>query len=33
MGKIADLIKYEGDNSTFIWKHPCEDSAKEVWSP
>ena len=25
MGKIADLIKYEGDNSTFIWKHPCED--------
>ena len=25
MGKIAELIKYEGDNSTFIWKHPCED--------
>lgn len=25
MGKIVDLIKYEGDNSTFIWKHPCED--------
>lgn len=25
MSKIADLIKYEGDNSTFIWKHPCED--------
>lgn len=25
MEKIADLIKYEGDNSTFIWKHPCED--------
>ena len=23
--KIADIIKYEGDNSTFIWKHPCED--------
>ena len=22
---IAELIKYEGDNSTFIWKHPCED--------
>ena len=20
-----DIIKYEGDNSTFIWKHPCED--------
>ena len=25
MGQIADIIKYEGDNSTFIWKHPCED--------
>lgn len=24
MPKIADIIKYEGDNSTFIWKHPCE---------
>ena len=23
--KIADIIQYEGDNSTFIWKHPCED--------
>ena len=23
--KVADIIKYEGDNSTFIWKHPCED--------
>ncbi len=22
---IADIIKYEGDNSTFVWKHPCED--------
>lgn len=22
---IASVIKYEGDNSTFIWKHPCED--------
>ena len=22
---IADIIKYEGDNSTFIWKHPKED--------
>jgi len=22
---IADEIKYEGDNSTFIWKHPKED--------
>ncbi len=25
MSKIADVIKYEGNNSTFIWKHPCED--------
>lgn len=25
MVKIADVIKYEGDNSTFIWKHPVED--------
>ena len=25
MAQIADVIKYEGDNSTFIWKHPCED--------
>lgn len=23
--KLFDVIKYEGDNSTFIWKHPCED--------
>lgn len=22
---IIEVIKYEGDNSTFIWKHPCED--------
>ena len=22
---IADIIGYEGDNETFIWKHPCED--------
>lgn len=22
---IADIIKYEGDNSTFVFKHPCED--------
>ena len=22
---IIDVIKYEGDNSTFIWKHPKED--------
>ena len=25
MGKFAEIIKYEGDNSTFVWKHPCED--------
>lgn len=22
---ITEVIKYEGDNSTFVWKHPCED--------
>ena len=22
---IAQIIKYEGDNQTFIWKHHCED--------
>lgn len=25
MAKIAEIIKYEGDNTTFIWKHPLED--------
>ena len=25
MLKIFEVIKYEGDNSTFIWKHPAED--------
>ena len=25
MAAIASVIKYEGDNSTFVWKHPCED--------
>ncbi len=25
MAHITDIIKYEGDNTTFIWKHPCED--------
>lgn len=25
MPQIAQIIKYEGDNTTFIWKHPCED--------
>ena len=23
--EIAQVIKYEGDNSTFVWKHPSED--------
>jgi len=23
--KVVEVIKYEGDNTTFIWKHPCED--------
>lgn len=22
---LLSIIKYEGDNTTFIWKHPCED--------
>ena len=22
---VAKIIKYEGDNTTLIWKHPCED--------
>ena len=25
MAKICEVLKYEGDNSTFIWKHPSED--------
>ena len=25
MASIAQIIQYEGDNSTFIWKHPCEN--------
>lgn len=25
MANVIDVIKYEGDNRTFIWKHPCED--------
>ncbi|MBQ9773474.1 MAG: SPFH domain-containing protein [Clostridia bacterium] len=25
MAKITEIINYEGDNSTFVWKHPCED--------
>lgn len=23
--ELINIIKYEGDNNTFIWKHPCED--------
>lgn len=23
--EITSIIKYEGDNSTFVWKHPKED--------
>jgi membrane protease subunit (stomatin/prohibitin family) len=25
MADIAQILKYEGDNSTFVWKHPTED--------
>ena len=25
MPQISEVLKYEGDNSTFIWKHPSED--------
>lgn len=25
MANIAQIIQYEGDNSTLIWKHPCEN--------
>jgi len=25
MRQVAEIIKYEGDNTTFIWKHPLED--------
>ena len=25
MSKLADVIKYEGDNETLVWKHPIED--------
>ena len=25
MKPIAQIIKYEGDNTTFVWKHECED--------
>lgn len=25
MSNIVSIIKYEGDNTAFIWKHPCEN--------
>lgn len=25
MAENVKVLQYEGDNSTFIWKHPCED--------
>ncbi|MDR0853977.1 MAG: SPFH domain-containing protein [Clostridiales Family XIII bacterium] len=25
MAQISQIIKYEGDNTTFVWKHPIED--------
>ncbi len=25
MSQICEILKYEGDNTTFIWKHPSED--------
>jgi membrane protease subunit (stomatin/prohibitin family) len=25
MAQISQIIKYEGDNTTFVWKHPTED--------
>lgn len=25
MAQICEVLKYEGDNSTFVWKHPSED--------
>ena len=30
MAQIIDVIKYEGDNKTFVWKHPCEDFNTET---
>lgn len=27
--EIVSIIKYEGDNSTFVWKHPKEDFSTE----
>ena len=25
MAAISKIIKFEGDNSTFVWEPPCED--------
>ena len=30
MSQICEVLKYEGDNTTFVWKHPCEDF--NTWS-
>ena len=30
MANVTQIIKYEGDNNTFIWKHPLEDF--NTWS-
>lgn len=27
---ITDVIKYEGNNQTFIWKHPSEEIASKM---
>lgn len=23
--KLVDVLRYEGDNTVFVWKHPCEN--------
>ena len=30
MPKICEVIKYEGDNSTFIWKHRAKTSTVDI---
>lgn len=25
MAQLAQVLKYEGDNNTFVWKHPIEN--------
>lgn len=29
---VIEVIKYEGDNSTFVWKYPKEDFNRECES-